>query len=175
MHQHVAPIVHVGKFMAGHGPAHLGINRSQFLQCVGAQTGKHQKTIHSQHTVPFSQQSFRVCRLMQQHIGPYQLHALRLQGLGLELRLKPTLWFPPRCAVGRLHPFDLFSSICIQMPNGFRVTLAQQSQDIEPCPQRIPAHPRLGLQTNEGQPFLHAARHLFVQPRRFGAAWLEGL
>ena len=69
MHQHVAPVVHVGHGVAGGGPAQLGIQRVQLAQRVRAQAREHQITVHRQCPMPLGDQRLRVRHHVQGHRG----------------------------------------------------------------------------------------------------------
>ena len=55
-----------------------------------------------------------------------------------------------------------------------RVTLTQQAMGLQAAPQGAPMHPLSGFLHDPLQAILHAARHLFVQPGRFGSLRRQG-
>ena len=112
--------------------------------------------------------------LMQQHIGPNHVHAVAANGARLKTLTKPTQRPPPRRIRSGLDPVGLARSFSIQISLCVRISFLQQGQCVQSRANGIPADPRIGLQTNEGQSFCHATRHFFMQPRRLGRQRLVG-
>ena len=170
LHQHVAPVVHVGELMAGRRPAQRLVHTAQFTSCVRAQTGKHHEPIDRQQTVPSGQQSLGIGRLMQGHVGPEHIQAAGFR------RLKACRPRRPRQALqDLLPPWRAQGTSGVQRLAGFSfhdktkcagVTPAQFPVRCQPAPHRTPMRPKSGFELDPLQAIKHAARHLFMQPRR---------
>ena len=166
MHQHVAPIVHVGKGMARRRPAQVGIQTTQLTRRVGPQTGKHHIPVHRQGAVPLGNQRLRVGRHVQRHIGPEHLHtAVGRQG-ELGLRAGPAGRLPPGLCQGCTCDLGPGRVGLGDKTSGIGKTLRQQPMGLQPAPHRVPMGPGGRFQRDPLQTVFHATRHLFVQPGR---------
>ncbi len=166
LYQHIAPIVHVDKRMGRRWPAEAAVNFSQFQQRIGPEAGKHQKTIGAQPLQPLGNQPLRVGFTMQRHIRPEHIRCRnRAIKLG-EMLFRAQQTFPPRKRHVRLCGVRLCGARMQNVALGFGVALRQRSVNLHTAVQRVPVNPMGGLELDERQPFFHAPRHFFVQPRR---------
>ena len=166
LHQHVAPVVHIGVGMAARPQAQRVIHLLQLAHGVGPQAREHQKPVYGQHALPLLYQRQRVGLGVQQHIGPYQLHCAIRRGTRLHLRATPMARLPPRLRymfnsclrnilLGLHHKTGCIRVACGNFLVGLQTALHW-------CPMR----PGCGRFFDPLQALLHARAHLFVQPGR---------